>query len=228
MNQEKRSELEKCPERRFDPWKWRRRENESNGEQAVNRTVTRVVASVLTIGFLAMTFPLGADERAAQFSSDPPPKFPAGINGLVWDHGRLEPDWLSLAPEFDPALRHFRVSDLPEFPIEFWIKTTPRAKDQIVLAVGEAYESPGKRLLDMLVNGRVCAARIDLVSLSQSPARSAVRTEGSGGPHPRPGRAGHLLCQPPTDLARRPLSQAHLRHAAQPAPKGYPAALAQG
>lgn len=90
----------------------------------MNPSITRTIASVLAFGVLAIAFPLAADERAARFSSEPPPQFPVGISGIVRDHARVEPNWLNLAPEFDPALRHFRVSNLPEFPVEFWIKTT--------------------------------------------------------------------------------------------------------
>lgn len=118
------------------------------------------------------------DPRVERFNSKPP-VFPPGVNGLIVGH-RIEPDWLKLGPEFDQALRHFRCSNLPEFPVEFWIKTAPGAKGQIVLAVGEGEDwgEPGQRLMDVLVEGSRCATGVDPVTVA-------------GGKH----RIGAILCE---------------------------------
>ena len=46
--------------------------------------------------------------------------------------------------------------------LEYWIRVTAGAKGQVVVAVGEAHwGEPGHRLMDILVDGRVCQSGID-------------------------------------------------------------------
>ena len=82
-------------------------------------------------------------------------------------------DWLQLGPEFRPELRSVLCSEAGN--LQYWIRVPKGARGTIAVAVGEAsWAEPGRRLMDILIDGRVRASRIDPIAVAGGKHRLAV------------------------------------------------------
>ncbi len=101
--------------------------------------------------------------------------------GAVWTVDATEtityPDWLHGGPQVRPDVRSILSSEVGN--LQYWIRATKGAKGQVVVAVGESHWSEaGHRVMDILIDGRRRALRIDPIVQA-------------GGKH----RVGVVLCE---------------------------------
>ena len=127
---------------------------------------------IATVGWLFLTAPAGAQ------GSQVPPPFPAGKNWTVDRSQTIPyPAWLNAGPEISDDLKSILASEKGN--LEYWIKVSPGAQGQVVVAVGEAHwTKPGQRLMDILVDGQARQRGVDPIVVA-------------GGTH----RLGAILCE---------------------------------
>jgi len=83
------------------------------------------------------------------------------------------PDWLQAGPEIRPELRSILSSEA--WNLQYWIRVPKGARGTVVVAVGEAFWSePGHRIMDILIDGRVGASRIDPIAAAGGKHRLAA------------------------------------------------------
>ena len=83
------------------------------------------------------------------------------------------PDWLRLGPEFRTEVRSILSSEAGN--LQYWIRVPKGARGTIAVAVGEAcWAEPGRRIMDILIDGRVRASRIDPIAVAGGSHRLAV------------------------------------------------------
>ena len=105
--------------------------------------------------------------------NSPPPMAP----GAAWtvDKSRtvVYPDWLRIWNNLRPELRNVLTSEMGN--LQYWIRVPKGARGTIAVAVGEAHwAEPGHRLMDILIDGRVRASRIDPIAAAGGQNRLAV------------------------------------------------------
>ena len=70
------------------------------------------------------------------------------------------PNWLHGGPHVRDEVRSILSSEVGN--LQYWIRVAKGAKGQVVVAVGESHWSePGHRIMDILIDGRRRAHRID-------------------------------------------------------------------
>jgi len=83
------------------------------------------------------------------------------------------PDWLQLGREFRPELRSILSSEAAN--LQYWIRVPKGVRGTIAVAVGEAFwAEPGHRIMDIRIDGRVRASRIDPIVVAGGKHRLAV------------------------------------------------------
>ena len=103
----------------------------------------------------------------------PPPITPAAAWAVDKSHTVAYPDWLRAGPEIRPELRSILSSEAGH--LQFWIRVPKGARGTVVVAVGEAYwPKPGHRIMDILIDGRVGASRIDPIAVAGGRNRLAA------------------------------------------------------
>ena len=83
------------------------------------------------------------------------------------------PDWLRIWNNLRPELRNVLTSEAGN--LQYWIRVPKGGRGTIAVAVGEArWSEPGHRLMDILIDGRVRARRIDPIAVAGGKHRLAV------------------------------------------------------
>jgi hypothetical protein len=126
---------------------------------------TSMIVGTVLLSFTASC--LTAGENA------PPPLAPDAAWTADKSNTRTYPDWLHLGREFRPELRSILSSEAGN--LQYWIRVAKGARGTIAVAVGEAYwAEPGHRLMDVRIDGRTCASRIDPIAVAGGKHRLAV------------------------------------------------------
>lgn len=103
----------------------------------------------------------------------PPPLAPDAAWTVDKSNTLAYPDWLQIGREFRPELRSILSSEAGN--LQYWIRVPKGARGTIAVAVGEAFwAEPGHRIMDILIDGRVCASRIDPIAVAGGKHRLAV------------------------------------------------------
>ena len=85
------------------------------------------------------------------------------------------PNWLQTGPEIRPELGSILSSEVGN--LQYWIRVPKGARGTVVIAVGEAFWSePGHRIMDVKIDGRVRASRIDPIAAAGGKHRLAAIT----------------------------------------------------
>ena len=103
----------------------------------------------------------------------PPPIAPGAAWAVDKSRTIAYPDWLRAGPEIRPELRSILTSEAGR--LQYWIRVPKGARGTVVVAVGEAHWSePGHRIMDILIDGRVRASRIDPIAAAGGRHRLAA------------------------------------------------------
>ena len=107
-------------------------------------------------------------------SETAPPPMPLDVAWTVDTSNTLAyPDWLQLGREFRPELRSILSSEAGN--LQYWIRVPKGARGTIAVAVGEAYwAEPGHRIMDIRIDGRIRASRVDPIAVAGGQHRLAV------------------------------------------------------
>jgi hypothetical protein len=102
---------------------------------------------------------------------------PAIASGAAWTVDTTNtvayPDWLRLGREFRPELRSILSSEAGN--LQYWIRVPKGSRGTVAVAVGEAFwAEPGHRIMDILIDGRVRASRIDPIAVAGGKHRLGV------------------------------------------------------